>query len=176
MGETIHGAAARLGLAWHGDGLFVAVDVQGSRVFVPDPRQFWVGDTLELLLDTQGDGQARTGGYAATDHHLWACPQLDSGEVYVGRWKRGQEIAATQYGLEGARGSSRRTETGYVMEFLVPASALTGINLAPNARIGLAFSLSVAGPTHAAEFYWPRSKEVGLINEPGNWAGGVLAP
>jgi len=48
--------ARRPASAWHGDGLFVAVDVQGSRVFVPDPRQFWVGDPLELLLDTQAGG------------------------------------------------------------------------------------------------------------------------
>ena len=99
LGSTADASGARIYLAWAKEGLYGAVEVHDSRAVAKDPKSFWAGDVLELFLDTRNNKQPRA--YQPGDHQFWFCPAVDQNRVYVGQWKRGAEIAETQYDIKG---------------------------------------------------------------------------
>ena len=85
-------------------------------------------------------------------------PLADENRVYVGRWKRKNEIPATQYDLPGIKSAAVRKDDGYVMEFLIPAAALQKYRPEVGARLGLSVNLTVKGKRFDREVYWPWTK------------------
>ena len=171
LGSTFGEPDAAVYLAWSPRGLYVAVDVHDSRAAAPDPRSFWAGDVLELFVDTRDKKTPRK--YEPGDHQFWLAPQVDQKRVYVGQWKRGEEILETRYDLPGIRSIVVRTGTGYVMECLLPAAMMTGFQPTAGARLGLNLNLSVKGAKQDREVYWSLPKAAG-VDQPANWATVLL--
>ena len=148
---------AAIWLGYSQAGLHLAVKVDRAKAEVPDPRSFWAQDCLELFVDTRADPAERK-SYRPTDHQFWFCPVVAEKRVYVGRWKRNDEIPATRYDIPGIDGSCRKTPGGYVMEVLLPAAEIRGFSPRKGARLGVNLNLTVPGPPARSEVYWPRAK------------------
>ncbi|MCA1595883.1 MAG: CBM9 family sugar-binding protein, partial [Chloroflexi bacterium] len=173
LGSTAGAPKAAISLGWSKRGLYVAVNVNDSRGTAPDPTSFWVGDALELFIDTN---QPAARQFGPGVHQFWMVPRFETGSVYVGRWKRGGEIGATRYDVPGIRSTARRTPGGYVMECLIPASLMDGFNPTVGARLGLNLNLSVKGITTDREVFWPHSKAEGIADHPDQWGAVTLEP
>ncbi len=158
-------------LGWSSEGIWIGVEVHNSKAIVPDPRSFWVGDVLELFVDTHNSKSPRK--YAIGDHQFWFAPLTAAGRAYAGQWKRGDEIAATRYDIEGIGSKVVHTPDGYIMECLVPASQLSGFKGVPDTRLGLNLNLSVKGSAQDREVFWSLPKDVG-VDQPGGWATVIL--
>lgn len=171
LGSTLGDPNAAVYLAWSPKGLYVAVDVHDSKATALDPRSFWAGDALEIFVDTSDKKTSRA--YAPGDHQFWFAPQVDSQRAYVGQWKRGTELPETHYDLAGIQSKVIRTENGYIMQALLPASLLTGFKPMPGARLGLNLNLSVKGAKQDREVFWSLSKSEG-VEQPANWATVLL--
>lgn len=171
LGSTLGDADAALYLAWSPKGLYLAADVHDSKANAPDPRTFWAGDVLELFVDTHDSKTPRK--YGQGDHQFWLTPQVDQKRVYVGQWKRGDEIPETRYDLPGIPSTVVRTGNGYVMECFLPAALLTGFKPAAGSRIGLNLNLSVKGAKQDREIFWSLPKSEG-VDQPANWATVLL--
>jgi hypothetical protein len=172
LGSTFGGPGAAVYLAWSAKGISVAVDVRDAKAAVPDPRSFWVGDVLELFLDTRDRKTARP--YEPGDHQFWLAPLVDKKRVYVGRWKRNAEIPETNYDIPGIQSAAVRTGSGYVMECLIPAALLQGFNPAAGARWGLNLNLSVKGAHQDREVFWTLPKGESA-EQPATWGTVTLA-
>ena len=104
LGSSLGEPQAKVWLAWAKEGLYGAVEVHDSQLLAADPRSFWNGDCLEIFVDTSDDKRQRE--YEAGDHQFWFVPLVNENRVYVGRWKRKDEIPATH--LRHARHPERR--------------------------------------------------------------------
>ncbi|NCP34484.1 MAG: hypothetical protein AUJ96_09570 [Armatimonadetes bacterium CG2_30_66_41] len=155
------------------EGLHLAVKVDDSRLLVTDPKAFWLQDCLEVFVDTANDKQERK-MFEVTDHQFWLCPLIDDKRVYVGRWKRFDEIPATIYDLPGVKSFAAKQGTGYVVEAVLPAAALNGFSPAPGKSLGLCLNLTVQGRDTKREVYWPRPKDWTVLNMPSAWGTAEL--
>jgi hypothetical protein len=174
LGSTLGEAKARVFLAWSDDGLYGAVDVHDSKLSAADPRSFWNGDCLEIFVDTADDKRQRE--YEVGDHQFWLVPQVDQNRVYVGRWKRKNEIADTQYDVQGVKSGSVKTADGYSMEFFLPAAALQKYQPKVGGKLGVSVNLTVKGQRFNREVYWPWTKtDWALANWPKMWGSVELA-
>jgi len=167
LGSTTGAPKAKAFLAWSPEGLYAAVEVADSKLQASDPRSFWAGDCLELFIDTSDDKRQRS--FEPGDHQFWFVPLVGEGRVYVGRWKRKDEIPATRYDIQGIRSAARRTPEGYVVEFLLPASLLEKFQAKAGARLGLNLNLTVKGKQLDREVYWPARKDWAVMNLPKVW-------
>ena len=168
LGSTSGKANAALYLAWSTQGLHVALDVRDSKASVPDPQNFWLGDVLELFVDTRDKKTPRA--YEPGDHQFWLSPIMNGNKprVYLGQWKRNDEIAATQFDIAGAPGASVKRADGYVLECLIPAAQMKGFNPAAGSKLGLNLNLSVKGMAQDREVYWAVPK-ADAVPQPANW-------
>ena len=174
ISTTMGNAGAQFWMAWAPEGLYVAVKVEDSMIDVLDPRSFWGGsDCLELCLDMADNKTPRQ--YVPGDHQFWMMPLAAQNRVYVGQWKRNEEIPATLYDIPDIRSSARALGTGYVMEFLLPAAHLQKYQPKAGTRIGLNFTLTIKGRKFDREAFWPESKSVGIITVPQSWGSIELA-
>ena len=168
LGCTLGEPQAKICLAWHKEGLYGAVEVRDSQLSTADPRSFWNGDCLEIFVDTADDKRQRE--YQVGDHQFWFVPQVAENRVYVGRWKRKDEIPATQYDIPGIQSAAARNDDCYVMEFLIPAAQLQKYRPEVGARLGLSVNLTVKGKRFTREVYWPWTKtDWALANWPKMW-------
>ena len=172
LGSTLGEAKAAVHLAWSEKGLAVALDVRDSKVAVPDPRSFWLGDVLELFIDTRDKKTARA--YEAGDHQFWLAPQIEQKRVYVGQWKRNAEIPATIFDLPGIQSATLRKVDGYVSECLIPAAMLKDFKPAAGTHLGLNLNLSVKGVAQDREVFWPNAK-ADSTEQPATWGTITLA-
>jgi hypothetical protein len=151
------------------DGIYMAVNVKESTVAENDPRAFWAQDCIEIFIDSAYDRKERN-EYKETDHQFWVSPQTMKNGVYAGRWKRNSEIPAIMYDMKEVKGFSKKTETGYMMEFLIPASLIKGFKAEKGTKIGLNFNISV---THAKrdkfEVFWATEKADKTTGKPYIW-------
>ena len=132
-----------------------------------NPREFWDGDALELFLST---GPAKKNSeFEIGDHQFWLVPNFDEKRVFVGQWKAKDEIPGNRYDLPGVKSAARRTADGYVMEFLIPASAFQQFSARAGEEFGVAASLSVRGNDFAREVFWPRKKDINVRTQPSTW-------
>ena len=171
LGATLGEPNAAVYLAWSSKGLYVAVDVHDSKGIAPDPRSFWVGDVLELFVDTRDKKTPRK--YEPGDHQFWLAPLVDQKRAYVGQWKRSGEIPETRYDLPGVQSMVARTANGYIMECFLPAAMLTGFKPTVGARLGLNLNLSVKGVTQDRELFWTLPKAES-VDQPAAWATVIL--
>ncbi|WPJ95845.1 sugar-binding protein [Coraliomargarita algicola] len=154
-------------MGWSGKGLWIGVDVKASKVQVTGPRSFWQADSLELFIDAQNDKTATS--FGPGDHQFWAVAQPEEDCVYLGEWKRSDEIEETRYDIPLSYSASKRTEDGYTMEFIIPWSEIRGFTPRAGKDLGLNFNLNVKGIEGSREVYWPRVKTKGIIGQPKFW-------
>ena len=174
LGSTAATPDAAVYLGWSEKGLYVAVDVQDSKVLATDPRSFWIGDVLEMFIDTHDRKTSRQ--YGAGDHQIWMVPQVDRKRVYVGQWKRGGEIAETKFDVPGIHGTAVPRGDGYFMECLIPAAMINGYQPVVGTRMGLNLNLSVKGARVEREVFWTRPKLDGAADHPETWGTVILGP
>lgn len=172
LGSTNGAPRAKVYMAWSKEGLYVAADVPDSKLNVADPRSFWADDALELFIDTRDKKTARK--YEAGDHQFWLVPQVEGKRVYLGQWKRGEELSETRYDIPNIQSAAVRRGDGYVMECLIPASALRDWKPQIGGRIGLNFNLSIRS-TPDREVFWTRAKNDGATDHPESWGSVLLA-
>lgn len=153
--------AATLYLAWSPQGLYLAGRVDDSKLQVADPKSFWGGDVLEVFIDTANHKKYRP--FTPGDHQFFLVPQVKENRMYVGQWKRGEEIEATRYDITGINSAAIATDTGYVFEVLLPASEMQGYQAGEGNPLGITFKLTVKGHTANRTLAWPDSK--GLANQ-----------
>ena len=173
LGSSQGSPDAAVHLAWSAEGLYVGLDVKGSKVQVADPRSFWNGDCLELFIDTSDDKRHRE--FEPGDHQFWFVPQPDRNRVYAGQWKRRNEIPETRFDLKEVKSAAVRTADGYRMEFLLPAAVLAKFKPEAGSRVGLNLNLTVQGTRFNREVYWPWVKDWGVQNLPKTWGTLELA-
>lgn len=157
----------RLFLAWSSEGLYIAAEVRNSIVKVTDPRSFWTGDCIELFVDTRNDKRPRS--FEPGDHQFWFTPLIAQGRVYVGQWKRGNEIPETRYDLPEVKSAARKTDDGYIVEVLLPAKYLYGFKPQAGEKLGLNINLTVHSRQGVREVYWLRQKGSGILSSPHLW-------
>lgn len=173
VGSTLGEPGARIWSAWAPEGLYVALRVEDSVLNTTDPRSFWLGDALELFIDTADSKRHRE--FEPGDHQFWIVPQVADGSVYAGQWKRRDEIPEIRYAIPGVKGVSRRDGQGYAMELLLPAAAMHGYAPRAGGRIGLNLNLNIKGARHDREVFWPEAKSWGIMNLPKHWGSVELA-
>lgn len=172
LGSTMGEANADVYVAWSNQGLHVGVDVRDSKALVPDPRSFWMGDVLELFVDTHNKKTPRA--YEPGDHQFWLAPQTEQKRVYVGQWKRNDEIPETRYDLPNIQSAVTRKGDGYVMECLIPATALKDFQATAGTRLGFNLNLSVKGTPQDREVFWTQPKSE-AATQPASWGTFTLA-
>lgn len=172
LGSTLGAANAEVYLAWSNQGLHVALQVHDSKAIVPDPRSFWMGDVLELFVDTRDKKTPRQ--YEPGDHQFWLAPQVEQKRVYVGQWKRNAEIPETRFDLAGIQSAAARKGDGYVMECLIPTARIQDFKPAPGVKLGLNLNLSVKGTPQDREVFWTQPKSE-AATQPASWGTVTLA-
>jgi len=175
LGSTVGESRSEVYFAWSDRGLYGALRVNDSQVSATDPRSFWSGDVYELWIDTRNDKQRDEAGFVEGDHQFWLVPQVADDRVYVGQWKRADEITETRYDITGIESVSKRIEGGYLIEFLLPASELKGYNPKVGSLLGLNFNVSVKNKQFDREVYWPRRKNEDIGERPDTWGTAKLA-
>jgi hypothetical protein len=195
LGRLGAGASAEVYMGYNEQGLYLAAKVDGSAATVTDPKSFWGQDCLELCLDSANDKSPRK-AYNPTDHQFWFCPMVAENRVYVGRWKRNNEIPQTQYDIGGPAGAAsgattgpattspagvapgatpgiksfcKKTATGYIMEVLLPANQIKGFSAAKGGKFGLNLNITIPTPTGSAEIFWPQDKSNDHFAKPHQW-------
>ncbi|WP_309383224.1 sugar-binding protein [Cerasicoccus frondis] len=168
VGSSYGEAQADIWLGWTDQGIWIGLNVEDSKALGASPRTFWQTDTLELFIDADNDKLASS--FSSGDHQFWAVPQTDINRVFLGQWKRANEIEETRYDITLPQSSALKTDTGYTMEFLIPWDEVQGSSSPTiGQQFGLNFNLSVKGPHGPREVYWPRVKANGLANQPKQW-------
>lgn len=168
VGSTLGKPNADIYAGYSEKGLAFAFAVRDSKVKAVDPRLFWLQDAIEVFVDTRDNRDARR-EFHATDHQFWFVPLIDQGRVYAGRWRRFKEIPKTVYDLQGIEGSAKKTETGYLVELLIPASLMKGYSAQKGTRLGLNLNVTVQGSAAIREVFWPGEKGWNVLNMPRFW-------
>lgn len=166
LGSTLGQPNAAIYMAWSDKGLHVALEVHDSKADVPDPRNFWVGDVLEVFVDTRAKKTPRR--YEVGDHQFWLAPQVGEKRVYMGQWKRNNEIPETRYDIPGIQSASVKTSDGYILECLIPASQIQGFKPTAGSQLGLSLNLTLKGIKLDREVFWPIPKSEGA-EQPASW-------
>ena len=173
IGSTMGRPGAEFWMAWAPEGLYLAVKVEDSVLDTLDPRSFWGSDCLEMCLDTADNKTPRE--FVPGDHQFWMMPLAAQNRVYVGQWKHTTEIPASIYDMPGVKSSVRVVGDGYVMEFLLPASALQNYTPKAGSHIGLNICVNIKGRKYDREAFWPEAKSSGIIAFPQSWGSVELA-
>ncbi len=166
-GCTLGEADATIHLGWASDALYGLVEVPEAEVQNLDPRNFWVGNCLELFLDT-GDRKGDR-SFARGDHQFWFVPLVAEKRVYGGQWKRADEIPETRYDLRAIEGVAISKGRGYAMEFRLPIGELQGFQPRAGASLGVNLNLTIKGSQYTREVFWPAPKEANIATQPGLW-------
>ncbi|NRA38271.1 MAG: hypothetical protein HRU15_09035, partial [Planctomycetes bacterium] len=158
----------QLRTAYAKEGLYFAVEVAPSDAAAVQPSWFWTCDALEVCIDTTDDKTERD-SYQKTDHQFWLVPQVADNSVYMGRWKRNNEIEKIMYDIKNT-GASKKTDKGYILEAFIPASAITGYTGKAGQKIGISLSLTVPSKYGGqVDAYWPLPKTENIISKPHLW-------
>ena len=167
LGSSRGNPDARLWLAWSPEGLYGAVEVKNSQGQTKHPATFWEGDALELFLST--DPSKKNNVFEKGDHQFWFVPDFEKNRVYAGQWKAKDEIPEVLHDIPVAKSAARRTADGYVMEFLLPASAFQYFSPRAGQEFGVNANLSVRGQDAPREVFWPRRKDASVRTQPSSW-------
>jgi hypothetical protein len=172
LGTTAPHANAQLYMAWTPEGLLLAGQVEDSIIRNTDPKSFWHCDVLELFLDTNANPAKRK--FSKGDHQFWFVPMPAENRMYVGQWKRGDELDKTQYDIKNIQSACRKSGNGYVFEVLLPKDKLVGMTASSHRKLGLNLNLSVNGELGMREVYWPQSKQRSDVSNPQGWGTVIL--
>lgn len=168
-------AQAVVRLAWNPEGLLFGLAVRDSRVVNSQPDWFWAQDALEFFVSSATDlGPASTWG--GRERQIYLVPQPAEHRAFTGVWKRADEIAQAVTLIPGVRSAAAARDGGYVLEALIPAAALAGVELRPGAAIASMFSLAIRGQRMDRQVGWPVAKSAWQVDRPATWGRLVLLP
>jgi len=170
LGSTSGPGKARIWLAWAPEGIYGAVEVHDSTRKVDDPASFWDGDSLELFISAKGGEPSIN--MSPDDHQFWFMPDFKKNRVYVGEWRTKDNHPDAKFDLPGIKSAAKQTDDGYVMEFLLPASAIPNFNPTAGMAFRVNINLGIYGTGGKREVYWPLNKATGAGDHPNQW--GVL--
>jgi sialate O-acetylesterase len=128
--------AGSVKLAWREEGLYGLLTVTEDKITV-NAKTPWAGDCFELFLEKDAAGAGdRT---PATAQYIFAPdPKGEPGKAFT-MVAFGSEKAAK---LEA---QWKKTDTGYSLEFFIPADVLKPAIMAADTKLGCNFTLSQAG-------------------------------
>ena len=119
-------------------------------------------EALKTRAQGQGDFKTTKAAQTETDRFQKAKSLPDTLDA--------NEIPEIKYDMKEVKGFSKKTETGYTLEFLIPASLIKGFKADKGTKIGLNFNISV---THAKrdkfEVYWAGEKADKVTDKPYIW-------
>jgi len=140
-------------LAWNADGIYGAVVVKDKDLAV-DPGSPWLGDCVEIWLEKDAS-RAFDMSVHASQIALVADPESKTGDCMI------VVPAGSDDELDGEAGivaKWKKTDAGYVIEFLLPAKTLAPAKMAAGTKIGLNLAIDDDGaPT--AQFYCDKSTD-----------------
>jgi len=167
LGSTSGAPKTNLWMAWAPEGLYVAVEVHDSTQKVGDPKVFWEDDSLELFVSTRTDDVSNS--ITKDDHHFWMVPQFKDNRVYVGEWIMDKEKDVSHYDIPEIKSAALQTNDGYIMECLLPVSAIQNFTPGEGTAIRLNAILNIHGNDGTREVYWPQNKASGVGDHPNDW-------
>jgi len=153
-----------------GADLYLGIEVQDDVVIHEPERPWWVGDSIEIFLDTDLQSPDDPETYSDDDHQIFLLP------FHPGlRWgvvSRGPGAPYPDGGLRGIEVASTARESGYTVEARIPLSNLEPIRPDAAGRIGFDLAINdVDGAGRAStETYMTLSGRQNLFQIPGNFA------
>lgn len=145
---------ARLYLAWSGEGLAVAVDVEDDQLTNNYTLgRLWDGDCLELFLETDLTGDRTIDRYTDSTFQFLLAPT--SGEGTPAGVVTGNPRLPGPTEPEGVELAAARTERGWVLEARLGPAALFGWAPSAGALVGFTAALDDAdgGDRHTQRFW-----------------------
>jgi hypothetical protein len=131
---------AELYAGWNESGIFVAARVEGRRgAFQCNPRQFWKGDNLRVMIDTRDTRDIKRASRYCHKFYFLPSGGGAGGRAPVAGSAKIQR--ATEDAPLAPAGmiqvASERVGSIYTIEGLIPAEALSGFDPLEHPRIGL---------------------------------------
>ncbi len=165
---------ARVWLAWHESGLFLACRVEGRRSpFQCDPKAFWKGDNLRLMTDMRDTRDLkRASRYCQQFYFLPAGGGRDGRQPVAGAARINR---ATEHAPPVPDGlitiAAKCQAAGYTLEAHIPTAALSGFDPVEHPRIGFYIMLE---DRDRGQQYLTVGDELNWHIDPSTWATGVL--
>lgn len=163
-------AFAEVFLCWNEEWLAFAVEVKGKRRVRPYPEQFWLGDSVELWLDTRDVRNAHR--LSRFCHHFVLLPPAGRGGPKGGRAFLAEDSPAEPLHPGALKLASRRTPGGYRMELVIEAEALVGYDPLEHPRLG--FNYHVNDLELGAQ-WWTFGRDFPIWKDPSLWGTLILA-
>ena len=122
---------------WNDDGIYIAAQVRGKRSALKcDPRTFWQGDNLRLMLDMRDTRNIKRATRYCQHFYFLPCGGKDGGPMAasfpINRAKENAPLVAPDR-LDVA---AKVIKTGYTLEAHIPADCLSGFDPAQHRRLG----------------------------------------
>jgi len=140
-------------LAWNAKGIYGAVEIKDKELTV-DPGSPWQGDCVEVWIE-KAAGRDYSMGQHASQIAFVADPESKTNDCMI------VVPAGSDAEMDGDAGMVakwKKTTTGYVIEFLLPAKTLAPAKMAAGSKIGLNVAVSDDGsPT--AQFYCDKNTD-----------------
>ena len=161
-------------MTWNDDGLYFAVSVTNKKDFKINPKNYWLGDCLELWIDTRDVKEASTANRFC--HHFFFLPG--------GSGKNGKKPIGRQTAIERAREQAppcpeesiaiglKRLKRSYRMEIALPASGINGYQPREFDRLG--FNYVLHDCNHGIQS-WTISRTAPILHDPSTWGSMIFA-
>jgi hypothetical protein len=161
-------------MGWNEEGLYIAAKVQGRHLpFQCDPKQFWKGDNLRLMVDTRDTRDIKRGSrYCQKFYFLPAGGGKDGRAPTAGAPKihrATENPPPVPPGLLQVAG--RRAGTTYTVEAHIPTDALFGFDPVEHPRIGI---YTILEDKEHGQQYLTVGDDLNWWVDPSTWATAVL--
>ena len=154
-------------LCWREEGLYGFVTATDDDIS-PDEERPWQGDSFELFVEK--DFRREPFKHYNSFQFLFSpAPDLEGTECYIMSLHPSDEPELE----ESLQAAWKKTDNGYVLEFMIPADAMDPAKMAPGTRILLHFVISNDGES-VEQFFCDKS----LDNQwarPKTWGPAILA-
>lgn len=165
-------------LGWREEGLYLAMEVFDDDIQGADPKGWWwTRDAAEWWIATRVPG-AEQNYYDGFCHQFFFVPSefpRDGLSGTVGRWHRpGDNMMDHLIPHPEIRQVARVLPGRYVVEMLIPASALSGWDPVREPR--MSFNLHMRNWQHAIDYFWSAPKEMQTQLRPNTWGTLYLMP
>ena len=168
--------SGRVRAAYTDTDLYLLIEVEDDAIVHEPGRQFWVGDTIELFLDSDRVTDPDEKSYSADDRQIFLMPFNEGVKWSV--VSRGAGVPYPSGGLSGIELAHTRRATGYTVEVRIPLAPLAPIR--PDAKGHIGFDIAINDvDTPAAEMtesYMTLSGRQDLFADPTRFGRLVIAP
>jgi len=120
--------------------LYLLFEVRDDVLMHEPGTQFWVGDSIELFLDTDLVTDPKDARYSDDDRQLFLMPFHDGVSWSV--VSRGPGVPYPSGGLSGLELAHARIDGGYILELRIPLATLAPLRPDADGRIGFDVALN----------------------------------